>query len=401
MPGAIYQLKAKGPQDQFLTSKPQVNFINKIYKQYTNFSIEPIRLDFNDDVDFGRSSKITIKHKGDLLSKIYLKFSLPKLNKTSGEYAGWTNSIGHSIIKYVDIQIGGHTIDRHYGIFMEIWNELTCINNNYDQLIGKYHHVSLLTQNALKDSTYYIPLQFWFCKTLGTSFPLISLHSHEISIIFKFRPFEECIVYDGVTPPSRVSLYAPELIADYVFLDDPERKIISNKEHKILIEQIQTLDGHELGSEGTVNASLNFNHPCKELLWVLIEKESEANNDWFNFSLRNPIVFSKIDSLMSKAKLILDGQDRSIMHNYKLYSLVNSSRYHTNTVDKHIFCMPFCDKPENWQPTGTLNFSAIDDAILQINLSGNSSGSINLYVFAINYNLLYIKNGMCSVAYHS
>lgn len=401
MPGAIYQLNLKGKQDLYLTGKPEFNFIKQVYKRHVNFAIQSFNLIFKNEVDFGRNFDIDIPRAGDFLYKLYFNFTLPPLIKTSGTFAGWTNSIGHAIIDYVDLSIGGHTIDKHYGLYLEIWNELTVKpgrRSAEDQLIGKVDHLSFLETNALIEQKFYVPLKFWFCNNIGSALPLISLQYHSIKLIFKLKPFSDCIVYDGVTPPLPVIIKSPNILADYIFIDETERIKYTGTEHRYLINQVQTIEGESINSGGTHRAFLPFNHPCSELLFVLREDESSDNNDWFNFAQRNTTVYTNVLPLINSAKLILDGTDRTDTLDEKILRIINSHKYHSNTTNKHIYIIPLCNEPEKWYPSGTLNFSLIDSPELHINLK-NGINSSKLFIFAKNFNLIYIKEGMIQMGF--
>lgn len=406
MGGAIYQLQVRGQQDEFLTGKPQHTFIKQVYKRHVNFSIDKKILNFKNSVDFGQKIEINIPRKADFLYKLYFAITLPPLVKTSGEFAGWTNSIGHAIIDYIDIIIGDQVISRHYGLYMEIWNELTTNTSNVSAnqlLIGKYTHLKGLETNALIESRYEIPLQFWFCTHIGAALPLLNLQHHSVKLLINLNRFEECIVYDGITPPTPVNIVSGEILAEYIYIDDSERLKLLGKSHSYLINQVQSINGESINilSGGLHKSLLDFNHPCNELLFVLREHDNELNNDWFNYAKRNVTVSSPIEPLMTKAKLILDGKEfNEYLPEYTL-RVSNSSRYHSNTTDKHIYIMSFCNEPEKWYPNGSVNFSKIDQAELHIHMASGINSSVKLYAFAKNFNMLYIENGMIQIGFSS
>ena len=144
MPGGVLQLAAYGTQNIYLTGNPQITFFVSVYKRHTNFAIESIREYFIGGADFGKKVSCVVDRYGDLMSEVFLEVDLPRLsfedNEKNNIYNSWTNSIGHALIKYVEIEIGGIVIDKHYGQWLEIWNELTIPEekrNAYNQMIGK------------------------------------------------------------------------------------------------------------------------------------------------------------------------------------------------------------------------------------------------------------------------
>lgn len=405
MGGAVYQLNLKGPQDLYLTGNPEHNFIKQVYKRHVNFAIEQKSIIFTNEVDFDKRIELQIPRKGDFLYKMYLCFTLPPLVKTSGTYAGWTNSIGHALIDYVEISIGNHVIDKHYGLFLEIWNELTrnpVFNSTENSLIGKYTQLESLEYNALHESSYQVPLQFWFCNNIGAALPLIALQFHTVKLVFKFRPFEECIVFDGITPPNDVTIKNPYILAEYIFMDDIERIKYAKKDHSYLITQVQTINNESINTSlqgGIHRCFLPFNHPCSELFFVIREKDSDDNNDWFNFAKRTNTILTKLQPFLKSAKLTLDGHERVERTNEFTLRVTNNNRYHTNTTNKNIYTMSFCNDPEKQYPTGSLNLSLVDQAELILELHSNIQSLPGLFVFARNFNIINIKQGMFQIKY--
>ena len=399
----VFQIKTRGVQDIGLTGNPEINFIQQVYKRHVNFAIEPIKLIPNEHVDFGKKFSVKVGNFGDLLSKMYFYFKLPPLQATSGSFAGWTNSIGHAIIEYIDIEIGHSLIDRNYGLYMEIWNELTIkpgIRSSEDDLIGKYGHVPLLTTNAEKETEYYVPLQFWFCSNLGSSLPLVALRFHDVVLKIKLRDFDGCVIYDGVSGPETVNILESNIIADYIYMDEKERDFFKKTNHKFLINQTQSVLGDSLPSSGNYIADLPFNNPVYEILFVIREINSDDNNDWFNFSIRNNVINTEVFGMLDSAKLIFDNFDRSEYLKSKILTTVNSSKFHTNTTDKHIYTFPLCAYPEKFQPSGSMNFSTVSSALLSVKLKDSIPAS-KLYVFAKSWNMLMIGDGLSSLEYLS
>ena len=405
MIGAILQTRNIGPQDVFLTGKPDINFIKQVYRQYDNFAIEDIKILANEKVDFGNLITFNIKHDGDYLYKLFFCFSLPILTPGLGSsFCGWTNSLGHAIIEYCDFEINGNRINRMYGLFMEIWHELSITTNPAkDLLIGKYSHPQMLMNNASINTDYRIPLQFWFSSNISSALPLFKLSRSTIKISIQLKRFDECIIYDGIVAPNTVSIKNSYLHTQYIFIADTLKNIIKNQNQVFLIEQLQTATskGDFMGLNSRYKGILQFNHPVKELLFVAREIESENNNDWFNFSIRNGVINTPILPLIQSAKLVIDGRDRcTLMDSFSL-SILNSSIYHTNTTDKYIYTMPFCDCPEKWIPTGSLNFSAVDSAVLYIDIAQGSIPRSRIFIYARNYNWLSISNGFAKLLFNS
>jgi len=393
MIGAVIQITAKNSQDSILTGKPVFNFIKQVYKQYDNFALEETKILPNEPLDFGKNITFTILNLGDLLHKLYFCFTLPALVPTSGTYAAWTNSIGHAIIDTIDITINDTIYVRQHGLYMEINNELSKETDDPDnKLIGKYLHTSMLQYNAIESSEYKVPLVYWFTENIGASLPLYKLQNSKIEIKLKLKPFSECIIYDGLTPPSISKVENSFLSAQYIFVND-SFKLKNQGTETFIFEELQYSNPSNVSK-----TDLTFNHQCKELIFVLREIASEQNNDHFNFSVRNSSVFTPVRPILDSAKLILDTKDREDFKSSSELSILNNSRYH-NGSNKHIYTMPFCSEPAKWIPTGSLNFSAFTHVVLYLKLI-NAFPPCKLYIFARTYNWITIENGFASISYN-
>ena len=577
MGGGLMQLVAYGAQDVYLTGNPQITFWKVTYRRYTNFAIESIEQTFNGQADFGRRVQCTISRNGDLASRTYLQVTVPEINQLmgvgsyvegfgNGVYARWLDYPGEQLIAQVEIEIGGQRIDRQYGDWMHIWNQLTMTaeqQRGYWKMIGNTTQLTFITdpsfsevdgpcdslaprqvcapRNALPETTLYIPLQFWFCTNPGLALPLIALQYHEVKINLDIRPIDECLwavttlscntsnpIYGGTqyTPGRPVpaviaynqSLVAASLYVDYVFLDTDERRRMAQNPHEYLITQLQFTGDESVGSSSN-KIKLNFNHPVKELIWVVqpdqnvdycsslvcdallfkvlgaqpfnytdaidalpnaihafggpkeLAADSRAYIDaaglfndagaldeyipqnftgyWHGASNPynepnfggpanvNPVynsssLISTIDTgnhnansgvsdagtfvltetsldmhcwgmnPVVTAKLQLNGQDRFSEREGSYFSWVQPFQSHTRNPDEGINVYSFALRPEEHQPSGTCNFSRIDNATLQLVLSNatvEGTKTAKVRVYATNYNVLRIMSGMGGLAY--
>ncbi len=290
----------------------------------------------------------------------------------------------------------GFKRDKHYGEWLTIWNELTQTAekaSGYDAMIG---NVDTLTGNAAAETTpaytLYVPLQFWFCKNPGLALPLIALQYHEVKINVKFRPVTECYTLSaGSISPATPSLTNASLWIDYIYLDTDERRQFAQAEHEYLIEQLQ-FTGAESYSNSAIKSKLSFNHPVKELVWVLHTAAREAANDWSSFTNA-----SGVDTVVD-AKLQLNGHDRFAVRKGGYFNLVQPHQHHTSIPSTGIYVYSFALHPEEYQPSGSVNMSRIDTANLILNTS-TSTNSFKLRVYAVNVNVFRIMGGMGGLAY--
>ena len=571
MGGGLMQLVAYGAQDVYLTGNPQITFWKVTYRRHTNFAVESIEQTFNGQADFGRRVTCTISRNGDLAYRTYLQVVVPEINQgmtndglTSNEvskynavYARWLDFPGEQLISQVEVEIGGQRIDRQYGDWMHIWNQLTLTSEQergYQAMVGQTVQLTYITdpafanvdgpcdasapqqvcapRNALPETTLYVPLQFWYCRNPGLALPLIALQYHEVKINLDLRPIDEClwamssIAGEGVDAgPAGAcqkvraayaqSLVAASLYVDYVFLDTDERRRMAQNPHEYLIEQLQFTGDESVGSSSN-KIKLNFNHPVKELIWVVQPDENvdycasfvcgECLNGVFGAQPFNytdavdalPNAFQAFGSMQAlagidnpadttveigtgqnefletcafeqagagfssaeagtgpnfthgefpgvptnnlgainggdsvdtstvsdagtfvlaqtaldlhcwgqnpvvTAKLQLNGQDRFSEREGTYFDLVQPYQHHTRNPDTGINVYSFALRPEEHQPSGSCNFSRIDNATLQLVLSNatvSGTKTAKVRVYATNYNVLRVMSGMGGLAY--
>jgi len=426
------QLVAYGAQDIYLTGNPQITFFKVVYRRHTNFSMESIRQDFNGGVDFGRSYTSVIQRNGDLIKGMSLEFDVGQ----EGGGVEYCSNIGTALINSVELEIGGQSIDKHTGHWLETYFELTnkpafhCVDGtgtkpstipqdeNFDgTTLNKFQSMTYSSgvsgRDGVSNSTIgliRIPLQFSFCRHTGLSLPLIALQYHEVKILLDVQ--EKGLL---VNHANRIKMNNCELWVDYIYLDTDERRRFAQVSHEYLIEQVQE---NKLTDQINTH-DLNFNHPVKELIFA---GEGASSFEDLSVGPSTPSNIIKkhtyyLDDLMLLLKL--NGHDRFTERNISYFTNYQVLKHHTgsggclpkdtnNTTDYgniaasySIGVYSFALKPEEHQPSGTCNFSRIDtsELILRSKNSNNPNLESNLVVYAVNYNVLRIMSGMGGLAY--
>ena len=411
-----------------------------VYRRHTNFSLESIEQTFNGTVGFGRKVTCTVSRNGDLLTKAYLKVTLPGIRDTGSAATGkgatrWADHVGHRLIKYVEVEIGGQRIDKHYGEWLHIWNELTQTAGHaigYNRMIG--HHPAFQTpvvegaDECVPSQTMYIPLQFWFNRNPGLALPLIALQYHEVKFNFEFATASEVCPGSASEPSVAIEgdLQA-SLYVDYVYLDADERKRFAQVTHEYLIEQLQFTGSESIpptADNGNHKAKLNFNHPVKELIWTVKANNAVPANQLaydnmpFDYSLGSSTPASgaivgaggnnaaMVDLLYGRKNpvktglLQLNGHDRFSQRDGMYFNVVQPFQHHENCPATGINVYSFALKPEEHQPSGSCNMSRIDNAVLNLGLESMTAGA-QVSIYATNYNVLRILSGMGGLAYAS
>jgi hypothetical protein len=215
---------------------------------------------------------------------MYLKAEV-SIKNSAGKCA-FVRNLGHAMLNEYEVQIGGSRIDRQTGDFMNIQQSLGLDSNKkaaYDKMIGNVPELTEM-KNRSTETKYimYIPLNFWFCRNVGLSLPMIALQYHDVRVQFNFREWEKLVVKDAACTDLEVKITNANLLTDYVFLDADERKAFATTTHEFLIEQLQSPDEDPI-SEKSKKLRLVFNHPCKYLTWGCKLGRYTSNQQFFAY----------------------------------------------------------------------------------------------------------------------
>ena len=428
MGGGLLQLVAYGAQDVYLTGNPQITFFKVVYRRHTNFAIEAIEQTSTGSNSLGSRASFQITRNGDLIHRVYFYGIIKNTSASGGNSVALVPNFGQKLLKTIELEIGGQRIDKHYSEWLYIWNELSLPvgkRDGYNVMVGANARNTSTKLEGNKSYELYVPLEFWFCRNVGLALPLIALQYHEVKINIEYESeaamkdvgpanytFEEETKETGTTSytanshtslSGSIILEKANLWVDYIFLDTDERRRFAQLSHEYLIEQLQFTGADSITSTGESMKSIrmNFNHPCKELVWTV--KKSTDYIYWNNYSTAGGLSVNNNDHLdstnpVTNAKIMLNGNDRFATRKGDYFSLVQPYQHHENTPNKYhqgINVYSFALKPEEHQPSGTLNMSRIDTAVLS--LSSSIPGIISVY--AVNYNVLRILSGMGGLAY--
>jgi len=379
------QLVAYGAQDIYLTGNPQITFFKVVYRRHTNFAMEAIEQTWNGTSagSGGGRCTATISRNGDLVHRMYLEME--------GTMVAVSNP-GHASIVDVELEIGGQKIDKQSGVWMEVWAELTQPNPSGHTGVCSAATGTLFqnmaggggTTSTAAAAKIWVPLQFWFCRNPGLALPLIALQYHEVKVILN-----QVLIESATAGPwhATTSTVKNTLWCDYIYLDTDERRRFAQVSHEYLIEQVQ-----EQSWSATSNA-LNFNHPVKELIWT--QKPSAQKTCILQVPASGTDTF----------QLKLNGHDRFAARDWRYFTRTQVWQHHSGAggmtagansdgaFGDQIAVYSFALKPEEHQPSGTCNFSRIDNAQLV------GAGTDADVVFAVNYNVLRIMSGMGGLAY--
>ena len=420
MAGGLMQLVAYGAQDVYLTGNPKVTFFQAVYKRHTNFAMENIEQTVNGTASANGRVSVTVARNGDLVGDMYVELKSGAANTSTklGDDANW---VAERAIASAELSIGGQRIDKHYQRWWRLYSELY-LDESKKASWGK-----MTTGSTGK--TVYLPLIFFFNRNPGLFLPLIALQYHEVRIDFD-------LTADFATYLDNQTF---KVWANYVYLDTEERRRFAQKGHEYLIEQVQHTGSDTVTATGSAqNKRLSYNHPVKELVWCFNDPATAnvATSMW-NFSTfpgaSDVVLESNPDSIevgnafvststtgtpllaigdvggtqrfneevagpLTTFKLVLNGQDRFKEQKGKYFNQVQPYNHHSGSPYPGVYSYSFALKPEEHQPTGTCNFSRIDNAQVSVTLPTGAANT-TMHMFAVNYNVLRIQSGMGGLAF--
>jgi hypothetical protein len=348
----------------------------------------------NGTIALGSTFSCILGRNGDLVYRTYLEMTFEG-NLTNSN--AWR--LGHQVIDNIEVEIGGQIIDRHYGEWLDIWAQLTHTQANWLK-INKMVSGTVLDNNS--NTKVYVPLQFWFCRNPGLALPIVALQYHDIKLNIQLNSSYKIITSSAYTNGTAPLLNC-NVWCDYIYLDTDERRRFAQVSHEYLFEQVQYSNGISIGpSSGNTNKLL-LNHPVKELIWIT--KDNSLTRHPFDFWQSQGTTLDN-----TKTGLIqINGQDRFEVRDGSYFRLVQPYQHHTGAHNQQasnpstpqeplggFYLYSFALTPEEHQPSGTCNFSRIDNAVL--NIQTGTTGRI-LHYYAVNYNLLRVMSGMAGVAF--
>ena len=421
MAGGLMQLVAYGAQDVYLTGNPKVTFFQAVYKRHTNFAMENIEQTVNGTAANSGRVSVTIARNGDLVGDMYIELqsnAAATITTSTVADACW---VAERAVNNVELSIGGQRIDKHYQKWWRLYDNL------YHDEAKKASYAKMTT--AATGKTVYLPLVFFFNRNPGLYLPLIALQYHEVRIDIDLASDMETYVNKNVF----------KVWANYVYLDTEERRRFAQKGHEYLIEQVQHTGSDTVTSAAPKQVRLSYNHPIKELVWCF--SNTAARSSLWNFTSANQLGDIVLESNaravsesncyvpitqgsgvpllavggadfgstaefteelagpLSTFKLVLNGQDRFKEQRGKYFNQVQAYNHHTGCPYPGVYSYSFALKPEEHQPTGTCNFSRIDNA--QVAVTMNSTTATTMHMFAVNYNVLRIQSGMGGLSFSS
>jgi len=378
MSGGIVQLVATGAQDAWLTGKPEVSFYRSSYKRYTHYANSPERQLIQGNPSAGNISTIRLEKKGDLINYMYLIARdstgalIPGIN--------WTN-----VIDKVELLIGGQIVDTQDITWMSNVEAVTGAQNFSQRYLNNNN-----TAGPNNITNGFLPFKFFFCKDWNVSLPLVALQYHDVEIRITWSTtLGSTLALTGLPATAAYSSFQYEAWTNFVYLDQAEREYFASTPMDLLITQM-----NRIPIATTNMQELALAHPIKFLAF-------SCNNYSAAYTS------AQIPAVNYQFKTQINGVD--IGDSRSMFQWIDVPQYyHTpfgynhNNATANVALISYCLDTSKLQPTGTLNFSRIDTfrivAPAGVSLSTLAGGN-GRYFYAMNYNVLRIKDGMGGLLY--
>lgn len=425
------QLVASGPQEQFFTLNPDYSYFVESFKKHSNFSTQYVDMDPENEVNFGGKVRFKIpQDQGDLLKTLSVKFTLPALSSSMV----YIESVGHALIEYVDLIIGGKVIERITSDYLQIYSEHYVTQTKQkalEQLVGKYplrtsdRLVSQVVGNAgiiIHDTLglgteekFFVDLPFYFYQHPELAVPLCAIKNQEVEVEIKLRNAQDIVVkvtgdYEKLDQDVKVSDF--QLCTEVVYLDCAERVKIQNTSRDYLITQIQQ-NVFDVGvdvNQGTFK--LDLVNPVKELYFV-IQRQGTTGDGVTQGNFVTPFDYDNLYSVIDNKLILyenldyltltLDGQDIITQDtgNVIFLKAIQAAIHHSKTqLIRRFYSYSFALQPEEWYPTGQVNFSLIKEQILNMNLTSSPTFARQIRVYAKSYNILRVGEGIAETLFN-
>jgi hypothetical protein len=429
------QLETSGPQDAFFTDDPEYTYFIKNFQKHTNFAPFFVDLDVEGEVEFGNTIRCTIpQNQGDLLKTVSLKVELSAIDQslTSGyDGFGYVESIGHAMIEYAEILIGGQVIQRIPSDFLAIYSDnyvTQTKQHNLAKLIGKppleFSGTPASNNNILgylgfatSSQKYFVDIPFYFYNNPELAVPLCAITGQEIEIVIKLRDVKDCIYgkhtadqesyYTGLSPTGLIK--SLKLTTEMVSLDEEEKQMLSSKKIDYIITQIQESKTIiPVNTTSVFKHKLEFKNPIKELFFVIQRIRKVVNGFFvssFDYDSPNQVINNIYTNYENLNNLEFTLDDSTILNKVTGNAInlraIQSGIHHSRTqLFRRYYSYSFALEPERWYPTGQRNFSLIKEQIVNLNLHPDSVADRELRVLGLSYNILRVENGIAKTLFN-
>ena len=397
------ELSYTGIQDTFLTGEPQFTYFQRIYKKHTPFAIEVMDTPIDGALNFGSQLIATIPRMGDLIRTIYLRVVLSNVHSVAANLAaasyGYTDSIGNALIEHADLLIGGQTVQRINGEFMEMYSDMWITGSQQpamQALVGTNYNLTALTtlRGGPPTSMYIIPLPFYFYRTDSMAIPLSAITYQEVQVSIKLRPLNQLVIPAIYAQTATAEILQMSVPVEYIFVSTPELDYIKGTQLDYAITQLQQNRQVIPAGQTAANMQLTFINPVRELYIVIQRASAFANNELFNYT-------SNVGTdMLYNLQLDFNNETRIMpeIANALYLRRAQPLAFHSKSPTRFIYSYSFSLFPENAEPSGQTNMSRIINKLMNVTILPQSE-DVEVRVYARSFNILRIFNGLSGVIF--
>ena len=413
------RLAVTGVQDQWLTGDPKISFFSSIYKRHTRFSTEAVGIPITGNVSLGGNAIARIPNNvGDLLRSVMLKLTLGELPNIPLPGNLYNASIATSVIQHVDLVIGGQTIQRLTGDYIDMYNQLHSNKDDAGTTLYYMNGHNNQIQIVSAPRTFYLNLPFYFFRNPSLAIPICAITRQLIEIHIKFKDVDDDVTFSyGEVNGNMVrtktelgSIVEASIITDFYFITRDEINFLLTRPMQYIITQLQLSTMQFKPNESKKSALLKFTNPVKELFFSAKEETGAnvGNEDrLLDVTSTDQAFSSRVTNKRSDYRFVKNirfecNGKRMFDHTGKYLAYEQSLIHHTGCPDPayEFYTYSFALKPELYYPTGQLNMSRIIHKKLDVELDETStSRNINFSIYALNYNLLHVEGGLAGLKF--
>jgi len=446
-------LAVKSEQDNYLVGNPQFTYFKGVYRRHTNFAIDYNTVRFVGETGdcWGKKIYLKLPKNADLIHKMFLRIEIEHGDQSNFDYTPFI----YNFIEYIDLFIGDQLIDRHYAEWYNIWHNLF-EDSDKSYLLSKM--VKVDNSSSPGKTILSLPLRFWFNNEIGSALPIVAMQYNDVRLEIRFNEKSKVNKLSNqqtTTVDSALKICKVELLVENIYLDQEERRAFITKKHEYLITQVQsslfnTIDKLSAkynipNYESTMHkVDIRLRYPVKELFWSIQDQESDGlhkkdgtvgsqynNTGAFQFNYWNN--YRPGHDQINTATFTLNGKDLMDALPGPFYRKIQQYQYHSgygirncdiNTSDisgsnnpkedylkfskgNGIYSYSFSVYPEKNQPSGSLNFSKLENAQLKFSLLKGKKETTDstdykqklVNIHGVNYNVLRIMGGSAGLAF--
>ncbi|AYV77159.1 MAG: NCLDV major capsid protein [Barrevirus sp.] len=365
---------------------------------------------FNDKIESSRS--LLNKIQGDPGQKIVslktiIRRSLFRSNSMALPSFSWIKRLGHYLIDSTWFQIDDYVIDKHYGEWLNIWHDLSKNKKKekgYNELIGDVKEMTRYNSLGKEGYELIIPLNFWFCRNIGISLPLIALHNSTIRLYVKLRPLDQVSFFEAERTVFRKKVKLDcSVIAEYIYVEQEERRKFVSSKLEYLIQYLQYngeihVGKHNIINDKKVEIVSRFKGLTKELFWLFQDLNHVKNKQYYKYDYLgiNPI---------KSAKITFNGRVREHYKDITYYNNAVPYERHSSSGSIGLNAYSFSLEAESTQAYGHANLTEIEEVGIHCKLTKkvikamNSGVTFRVPVYALCTNVWRVYGGVSGLVF--